>query len=177
MSEPAVERPSRPGSSAGPGREANVFQRKFGPLPGWGWALAAAVAAGGYLWWRNRQSASSGAADLGTPAAGDQTGEATDFSGELGTIQSEVQQLQQTEAGEEDQGTAKPGKQPKLARHVSDGKETLNQIARRRRTSVAHILAVSLAAPENRANLNRLDAWAKHPSTKRKGVVYYTSGP
>jgi hypothetical protein len=61
---------------------------------------------------------------------------------------------------------------------VSTGKETLNQIAKARGTSVAHIVAVSKAGPESQANLAKLLAWAAHPGTKRKGIVYYTSkGP
>ena len=174
MSQPATERPASP-PSAPPAGGSNVFQRKFGPLPGWGWMALAGVAAAGYLWYRNRQGAS--AADAG--AASDTSGAVgDDVQGQLATIQTELQNLQGEESTE---GSTTPassgtGKTPAPTRHESTGKESLNQIAKSRNTSVAHIVAVSEASPENKANLAKLLAWAKHPGTRRKGVVYYTSG-
>jgi hypothetical protein len=177
MSEAATERPASAPNRAGGG---NILQRKFGPLPGWGWAALAGVAAAGYLWYRNRQggsaAADSASADsAATGAVGD------DVQGQLSTIQTEIQGLQGAESAEGSTTPANSGSgtgQKVTFRHVSTGKETLNQIAKARNTSVAHIVAASTAGPESKDNLAKLVAWAKHPGTRRKGIVYYTSsGP
>jgi cytoskeletal protein RodZ len=139
----------------------------------------AAVGAAGYLWYRNKQgaAASSTAATDTTGAVGD------DVQGQLSTIQTEIQNLQGSESQEGsttpvNSGTSTPGTSSPGIRHVSTGKETLNQIAKGRNTSVAHIVAVSSAGPESKDNLAKLLDWAKHPGTRRKGIVYYTSsGP
>lgn len=177
MSEAAPERPTRtaPPSSAGAG---NAFTKKYGPLPGWGWAALAAVAAVGVWWYRSHSGASAAqaAASQDTTAA---TGD--DIQGELATIQTEIQDLQGEESTEGGTGSGSGGggggKGKKTSyRHVSTGKESFNQIAKARNTSVAHIVSVSKAGPEDAENLRKLEAWANHPGTRRKGVVYYTSG-
>jgi len=182
MSEAAAERPAR-GPGAPPAGGPNIFQRKFGPLPGWGWMALAGLAAAGYLWYRNKQGASAATADTGTEDVSGAVGE--DVQGQLSTIQTEIQGLQGAEAAEGSTTPANSGtgsssgssSRPAI-RHVSTGKETLNQIAKGRNTSVAHIVAVSTKGPESKENLAKLLAWAKHPGTRRKGVVYYTSkGP
>ena len=179
MSEAAAERPAR-GQSAPPAGGGNILQRKFGPLPGWGWAALAGVVAAGYLWYRNRQGASAAAAGAATDTAG---AVGDDVQGQLSTIQTEIQGLQGEEATEgsttpANSGTGTSGGSNVSYRHESTGKETLNQIAKSRNTSVAHIVAVSSTSPESKANLAKLLDWAKHPGTRRKGVVYYTSkGP
>lgn len=177
MSEAATERPASGQPSPAGG---NILQRKIGPLPGWAWAGLAGVGALAWFYFRNKsgQSAADAAAATDTTGAvGD------DVQGELSTIQSEIQNLQGSESQEGettpansggiDPGGPLKGKAP--VRHVSTGKETLNQIAKSRNTSVAHIVAVSKAGPEDKSNLDRLLKWAAHPSTRRKGVVYYTS--
>jgi hypothetical protein len=182
MSEPSPEATTRgskvpPSSPAGGG---NILQRKFGPLPGWGWAALAGVAALGWWYFKNRQ----GQAAANTAAATDTTGAVgDDVQGELSTIQTEVQNLQGSESQEgsttpANSGTSSTGSNSPAIRHVSTGKETFNQIAKSRGTSVAHIVAVSKAGPESQANLAKLIEWAAHPGTRRKGVVYYTTrGP
>jgi hypothetical protein len=143
----------------------------------------AGVAAAGYLWYRNKQGASAAT----NTAAGQDTAAAVgdDVQGQLSTIQTEIQNLQGSESQEgsttpANSGTGTPGggtSKPAI-RHVSTGKETLNQIAKGRNTSVAHIVAVSSSGPESKENLAKLLAWAKHPGTRKKGIVYYTSsGP
>jgi len=171
MSEAQAETPTRaPAPSAG--ASGNVFQRKFGPLPGWGWAALAALAAGGYLWWRNHQAnaASSSAATPDQTAA--DTGVNDDVAGQLSTIQTEIQGLQGEESseGSTPNSTTPPAKGK---REVSGGAKTLNQLAKERGMSVAQIVSLSEASGENATNLAKLKAWAAHPGTKRKGVVYY----
>lgn len=178
MSQPATERPaSGPPSPAGGG---NILQRKIGPLPGWAWAGLAGVGALAWFYFRNRQGQSAADAAASVPDTTAAVGD--DVQGELSTIQTEIQNLQ----GEESQeGSTTPvnsgtggGHKPTYVRHVSTGKETLNQIAKSRHTSVAHIVSVSKAGPEDKENLARLLKWAAHPGTRRKGVVYYTAkGP
>jgi cytoskeletal protein RodZ len=179
MSQPATERPAGGPAAAPAAGGSNVFQRKFGPLPGWGWAALAAVAAGGYLWWRNRQGAAAAATDTGT--ASDTAAVGDDVQGQLSTIQTEIQDLQGTASSNGSTTPANSGSGTGSStsfRHVSTGKETLNQIAKARNTSVAHLVAVSTAGPESKDNLAKLVEWAKHPGTRRKGVVYYTGqGP
>ena len=178
MSEPAAET-TTPGRAAPPrtGGTSGIFQRKFGPLPGWGWMALAAVAGAGYLWWRNRQGAQAAQAATSTDqtAAADAVG--SDVQGQLSTIQTEIESLQGAQSTDTDTGTTgttgTEGK-PKLTRHVSTGKESFNQIARADHTSVAHIVSVSRKSPESRANLDKLLDWASKPGARRKGIVYYT---
>jgi len=177
MSEAATESPTRASRPPSGGASGNIFQRKFGPLPGWGWAALAAVAAGGYLWYRNRQGASAAQAAASTDQSAATQAVGDDVQGQLSTIQTELQNLQGSESQEGE--TTPPnsggggGGKPAAKRHVSGGKESLNQIAKANGTSVAHIVAVSRAAPENRANLDKLLDWASKPGARRKGVVYY----
>ena len=177
MSEAATETPTRGSRPPSGGASGNIFQRKFGPLPGWGWAALAAVAAGGYLWYRNRQGASAAQAAASTDQSAATQAVGDDVQGQLSTIQTELQNLQGSESQEGE--TTPPnsggggGGKPAAKRHVSGGKESLNQIAKANGTSVAHIVAVSRAAPENRANLDKLLDWASKPGARRKGVVYY----
>ena len=182
MSEPAAERATRPGQSP-PAAGGGFFQRKIGPLPAWGWLGLAGVAALGWWYFKNR-GAGAGQSAAATTAA-DPTATGDDVQGELSTIQTEIQGLQGSESTEGSStgttnsgtGSSSGGNSPAI-RHVSTGKETLNQIAKARGTSVAHIVSVSSAGPESAANLSKLEAWAAHPGTKRKGIVYYTSnGP
>jgi hypothetical protein len=179
MSETAAEPTPRRAAPprTGGGATGNIFQRKFGPLPGWGWMALAGVAAAGYLWYRNKKGASAAqaAASTDSGAAADAVG--SDIQGQLSTIQTEIEALQgaqsaDTDTDTDDGGGGKKGKRP--TRHVSTGKETFNQIAKADHTSVAHIVSVSKKSPENEANLDKLLSWAARPGTRRKGVVYYT---
>ncbi len=66
MSQPATEAPARP-APARPVKKENVFTRKIGALPTWGWILIAAGLIGiYYLWNRNRQAqqAATGASQV-----------------------------------------------------------------------------------------------------------------
>src|SRR5215831_2171208 len=182
MSEAAAERPAGGGGAPAPGG-GNILQRKIGPLPGWAWAGLAGVGALAWFYFRNRQGQNAANAATGdTLAATDESAVGDDIQGQLSTIQTEIQNLQGQESQE---GSTTPGNSgtgtsstDKPVRHVSTGKETFNQIAKARHTSVAHIVSVSKASPESKANLAELLKWAAHPGTRRKGVVYYTAkGP
>ena len=178
MSEAAAEGPTRTRPAASSGASGNVFTRKFGPLPGWGWAAVAGVAAIGYMWYRNRSGAAAAANAAATqPDTAAAVGD--DIQGQLATLQTEIQDLQGTESTEAEGtgsgGSTSGGGKNRKVRHVSTGKETLNQIAKADRTSVAHIVSVSRSSGENDPNLDKLQAWAAHPHTRRRGVVYYTN--
>ena len=178
MSQPATETSTRAGPATG-SAAGNVFTRKYGPLPGWGWAALAGVAAIGYWWYRNKQGAAAAASSAGTAAGNTDASAGVDYSGELSTIQSEIQTLQGEEStegsstGTSNSGSGSTAKEGKY-RHVSTGKETLNQIAKARNTSVADLVSISKNSPEDAANLAKLTAWAAKPGSRRKGVVYYT---
>ena len=79
------QRPQRTGAGGG-----SMFSRKYGPLPGWAWAAVFGVGAVGVLWLRSRSAKAS--ADTVDTSGNDTAG--VDYSGELGTLQSEIQQLQ-----------------------------------------------------------------------------------
>ncbi len=121
MSETAPERPQR----------GNAFTKKYGPLPGWGWAGLAALAAVGVWWYRNRQSQQAAQAAQANTAA---SGPGTDYGPQIATLQSEIQQLQGA-------GSTTPAGEgaPSHTAVTADGKKTLNQIASAHGTSAAAI--------------------------------------
>jgi len=143
----------------------------------------AAVGAAGYLWYRNRKGSQAAQAAASTDNSGAVT---DDVTGQLSTIQTEIEALQGAQSTDTDTGGTSagggggggggnPGPKPnRPVRHVSTGKETFNQIAKADHTSVAHIVSVSKKSPESEANLDKLLAWASKPGTRRKGIVYYT---
>lgn len=65
-------------------RGGGVFQRKYGPLPGWGWALLAGGGALAYFWWRSRSKTQAASA---TGYTGTGSGDAID------SLQSEIDAL------------------------------------------------------------------------------------
>jgi PASTA domain len=82
----ATERASRPkGKQAG----GSVFSRKYGPLPGWGWALLAAGGAIAIFWWRSREESKTAPATAYTAAA---TG--TGWANAANSLQDEISSLQ-----------------------------------------------------------------------------------
>jgi hypothetical protein len=166
MSSAPAEMPTR-GTPPSPGAGSG-FQKKYGPLPAWGWILLAAAGAGAYLWWRNRSGAT--AASQGASSSDNEADAGEDVQGQLATIQTEIQDLE----GEDSTGGTTGKKDKKPTRHVSTGKESFNQIAKARDTSVAHLVSASEGAGEDKANLDKLHKWASHPGTRRKGIVYYT---
>lgn len=166
MSQPATESPARSASPPSPGGQG-FFARKYGPLPAWGWILLAAAGAGAYLWYRNYSGANAATAAAST---GTGTGTGTDDADQLATIQTEIQDLEGEVAKDDGGGT----KGKKYTRHTSTGKESLDQIAKAKGTSVAKIVSDSEAGGEDKANLDKLHKWASHPRKREKGVVYYT---
>lgn len=88
-----------PGAVASNARQADreaggggdIFGRKYGPLPGWGWALLAGGGALAYFWWKKRQAAQAATTAATTTNVGSYTGFT---SSNVATLQSEIQQLQ-----------------------------------------------------------------------------------
>lgn len=98
MSEAAPERrttPPPPRSSEG----GDVFSKKYGPLPGWGWTLLAAGAGVAYILYRKYKSAQAAAT---TASAQTYTPSGIDYGPQLATIQEEIQNLQGAESKEKD---------------------------------------------------------------------------
>lgn len=62
------------------------FGRKYGPLKGWQWSVAAGGLGLIYFWWRSRQRAAT------TAATG--TGTGTGYAGQIAALQQEIDQLQ-----------------------------------------------------------------------------------
>lgn len=86
---------------APPPPKQSIWTRKFGPLPGWGWAAVAAVGAAGYMWYRNRSSSSSTTGTGTSSTTGSQTSTGTggtDYAPQLATLGAEIQQLQGAES-------------------------------------------------------------------------------
>lgn len=156
MSEPAAERPVR--GSAPPPQRGNALTRKYGPLPGWGWAGLAAVAAVGVWWWRNRQASQTGTAT--------NTVTGVDYSGELATIQSEIQNLQG--------GKSTGGSTESWTMHTATGKHSLNQLAGQYGTSLAQFFTWQRESPLDQEGLQDIIEWMKFPDRKHSNIVYYT---
>lgn len=90
MSESAPERPAQRGGFS--------LTKRYGPLPAWAWGLLGGVGLyAGYRFYKSRQS-SAAATTATTTAAGDGTG--IDYAPQIATLQSEIQQLQGSEAQE-----------------------------------------------------------------------------
>jgi len=167
MSEAAPERTAPPAPRDG----GSFLTRKMGPLPTWGWITLGVVGGGAYLWFRNR-SANAAAANAAASAPSAAPAAGTDTSANDAVLQTEIQDLQGENSTQGKQIKGLQNAQPK--RHVSDGKQTLNQIAKAAGTSIPQLLADARSAPETGANLAKLEEWAKHPARKEKGIVYYT---
>jgi hypothetical protein len=66
----------------------DFFSRKYGPLPGWGWALLAAGGALAFFWWRSRESKASTSSTTSTALTG------SGWAGAANALQQEIDQLQ-----------------------------------------------------------------------------------
>jgi hypothetical protein len=69
-----------------------IFARKYGPLPGWGWALLAGGGALALFWWRSREAKSATAATTAATAVS-ATG-ATGWANAAAALQQEIDSLQ-----------------------------------------------------------------------------------
>jgi hypothetical protein len=175
MSEPTVA-PVVPISSA-PRPPGTGLSKKLGPLPGYGWIGVGLAGGLVYLWWRSRRGTPAASTDPYGTTATDTGTAGTDFSGQLATLQTEIQQLQGEQSADTDGAAKPPGKKAALHRHVSTGKFSLLQLAKSRHTSIAELLSLAHQSPEDKANLAKLDEWAKHPARKEAGIVYFTRNP
>lgn len=69
----------------------SLFSRKYGPLPGWGWALLAGGGALAYFWWRRRslqQNTSTGTSV--TTGSGSVTDQLAALQDEIDALQGEL---------------------------------------------------------------------------------------
>lgn len=108
MSETAPERrtpPSRP-EPKGEG----FFQKKYGPLPGWGWTLLAAGGAVAYFLWRRSQDAKAAAAAKQQASQQRFTASGVDIAPQLAVIQQEIQDLQGEKSKDKDRDKDKDKK-------------------------------------------------------------------
>lgn len=89
----AAARERRP-AAAGGGKD--LFTRKYGPLPGWGWAVVAGGAALIYFYWRSRQKAQAATASTTGSAASYGVTSTTgyDTAASQAALQAEIEQLQ-----------------------------------------------------------------------------------
>jgi hypothetical protein len=71
-------------------KSGNILQKKYGPLPGWGWAVLAAGGALAFFWWRSRES--KAAATTATTASTAISG--SGWSGAANALQDEIDGLQ-----------------------------------------------------------------------------------
>ena len=172
MSETAPE----PRPAAGKPGQGKGFSKKLAGVPVWVWAVGGAAALGAfYLWRKNKAAATSSAATTGyTPSA-------VDFSGQIATIQSEIQSFQQGESGEgkstgDKDGGDKDHKPPAVTwtPHISDGKHTLAQIAQQYGTSPAEMFSWMREAPATLDDVRDFANWFNTPDKKLKGLTYYT---
>lgn len=85
----------------------NIFSRKYGPLPGWGWALLAGGGALAFFWWRSRKAAEATTATSATAASG--------WANAASALQREIDQLQ---------GGATAGSTPPIVTPYSTGPTT-----------------------------------------------------
>ena len=177
MSEAAPERRT----TTSPAGQGKGFSKKLAGVPVWVWAVGAAAAAGAfYLWRKNKKAAAAAQAGAALPS----TGNAVDFSGQVATIQSEIQALQQGETGEGTRPPDKdkpwpvdkpPGRKPMTwTRHVTDGKKTLAQLAQQWNSSPAEMFTWLREAPAGTDDVRDFANWFNNPDQKLRGLIYYT---
>jgi hypothetical protein len=125
MSEAAAERPTVvPDRTAGGTAGGNFFTRKTGPLPNWAW-LGIIGVGGAAVWYfyKSRQASAADTSQTATTITGNCTDTAgnsvpcdqADYGGQVATLQTEIQDLQQGETGEGGTPPPAPGPAPKPA--------------------------------------------------------------
>jgi Fibronectin type III domain len=89
----AAQRQAAAGTKPAPKGGDSLFSRKYGPLPGWGWALLAGGGALAFFWWRSRESKTTTATTASTtPATG------TGWANAANALQAEITALQGSSA-------------------------------------------------------------------------------
>lgn len=69
----------------------SFFSKKYGPLPGWGWALLAAGGALAFFWWKERKGQQATATTASTAMT---AYSGSGWEGAVSALQAEIQQLQ-----------------------------------------------------------------------------------
>lgn len=147
-----------------PAARGNVFTRKIGPLPMWGWVAIIVAGILAYRWWSNRNTSTTSSGSATTPAV-------------VVTTPPEQEPAGSRDPGDGNRHKPRGPGGGREFRHVATGKETLAEVARARHTTVAELVAVTRASREiSPENLRKFLAYAKHPNRKMPaGLVYYTA--
>jgi hypothetical protein len=157
MSEPAPE--------SSPPQRGSGLSKKYAGLPGWAWLGLAGAGAIAFWLWRNHQ-ASTAAASTAAPAGGVN---AVDYSGEVATLQSEIQNLQQ--------GSNPPSTDTDVKRQwtpkVTNGRQTLDQLAKANGTSTAEMFSWMRESPATEQQVRDFIEWYEHPQRKLNNLTYY----
>lgn len=164
-----------PNQAAGP-PTGNVWTRKYGSLPLWAWAgigLAIVIA---IMYWRNRNSSSTNNAAVPSGASSTTAGQVPQFVNQVYTQTSPGTTPAPPPAGTTDQIS-------QAYRDVANGKQSLDQYAKSRQTTAAHLIATTQAAHITGGITDEnLAAFMKYvqggtSKTMPSGLVFYTSNP
>jgi hypothetical protein len=136
MAETATDAPGTSASSGG--GKLGVWKKKYGPLPLWGWAIVLLVAILGYLYWKNKNSASSNSASNTT--ASDSTG-----AGQIPQFVNQTYTTVTPPAAPPTKGATTSNQIPGHQVITANGSETLEQIASKYGTTPADIVAFTKA--------------------------------
>ena len=154
-----------PAAPAQPSSGGNVLTRRIGPLPTWAWVAIVGGVIVAYELYKSYSSGSTAASSTATPAS-----DVPQF-----VNQTYVSGVPPTAPGPPGP-TGPPGTGHSPNRRVATGEDTLTAIAKERGTTVAHLIAVTKAAPISAENLKKFLAAAAHPNRKLpKGTVFYTT--
>jgi Fibronectin type III domain len=96
----------------------NIFSKKYGPLPGWGWTLLAAGGALAVFWWRKRKAAETAA--TAATAVTTQTG----WQNAAEALQQEIDRLQGTSSSTGISTLTPPNPPPNTTKTATTGKTT-----------------------------------------------------
>jgi hypothetical protein len=152
MSEPArASEPPQQGKGGG-------LSKKYAGLPGWAWLGLAGVGAIAFWWWRSHQSSSAGTAT--------NTVTGTDYSGQIATLQSEIQNMQGSQSSDTDV-------QRQWTPKVTSGHQTLHQLANANGTSPAGMFSWMRESPATEQQVRDFIEWYEHPNRKLNNLTYY----
>jgi hypothetical protein len=170
MADAPTDAPGTPASSGG--GKLGIWKKKYGPLPLWGWALILLAAILGYLYYKNRNSASTTAS---ATTASDTTG--------AGQIPQFVNQTYTTvtppAAAPTPVSTSSASTSNQIPGHhvvTSNGTQTLAQIASQYGTTPADIIAFTKAHKPHESALEK-KFFSKPNGKVPKGILLWVPEP